>query len=292
MPQNLREIRRKIKTVQSIWKITRAMKMVAAAKLRRLQASVESGRVYWQRLDDIMAHVGAQAGEVSHPFLETSDVPDVAVLVIGGARGLCGSYNVALLRQAGEFAAATRRPMRLTTVGPRARLFFARQGITIQDELEVPDEKHRLLQARDISRTLRTAFLNREVGEVHAVYTHFHSAIHNVPTVRQILPIVPPAPEPGGGTGAVHQRACIFEPPAEQLLGSLLPRAIDAMIYEMLLQSAASEEGSRMAAMTAATDNAQEMTTNLTRELNRARQSQITSEILEIVSGADALTNA
>lgn len=291
MPQNLREIRRKIKTVQSIWKITRAMKMVAAAKLRRLQASVESGRAYWQRLDEIMAHVGAQAGEVSHPFIEPSEVPDIALLVVGGARGLCGSYNVALLREAAQFTASTRRPLHITTIGPRARLFFAHQDVDVFQELEVPDEQHRLLQAREISRMLRQAYLDGSVGEVHAVYTHFHSAIRTVPTVRQILPIKPPARSHDEPL-LQSQRATIFEPPAEQLLASLLPRAIDAMIYEMLLQSAASEEGARMAAMTAATDNAQEMTTNLTRELNRARQWQITSEILEIIAGADALTNA
>jgi F-type H+-transporting ATPase subunit gamma len=284
MPQNLRAIRRKIRTVQSIWKITRAMKMVAAAKLRRVQGQVERGRTYWERLEAIIRDVAAQAGEVSHPFLQPSEAEKVALVVIGGARGLCGSYNVALLRQAQEFLDSQERPVEVISVGAKARQYFARTG-RLGRVLETPDEAQRLLQAREISRMLREMFLKGEVGEVHVAYTRFYSAIRQVPTVRQLLPIVPQQ-EHGNGNG---NRSFLYEPPAEKLLGSLLPRAIDAEIYEMLLNAAASEEGARMAAMTAATDNAQEMIGTLTRDLNRARQSQITSEILEVVAGADAL---
>jgi F-type H+-transporting ATPase subunit gamma len=287
MPQNLRAIRRKIRTVQSIWKITRAMKMVAAAKLRRVQGAVENGRVYWDRLDEIIRSVAAQAGEVSHPFLEPGTAEPVGVLVIGGARGLCGSYNVTLLREAEQFVRSLGRPVELATVGVKARQFFARQGHEPEAALEMPADSDRLLQARQISRMLREMFLKEQVGEVHVVYTQFYSAIRHVPTVRQLLPIKQPEASANGNTVGGH--SMIFEPPAKELLGSLLPRVIDAMVYEMLLNSAASEEGARMAAMTAATDNAAEMNVNLTRELNRARQSQITGELLEIVAGADAL---
>lgn len=286
MPQNLRAIRRKIRTVHSIWKITRAMKMVAAAKLRRVQGQVEKGRTYWEHLEAIIRDVAAQAGEVSHPFLEPSDVEKVAVVVIGGARGLCGSYNVALLRQAQEFLDSLQRPAEVITVGVKARQYFARTE-HLGMALETPDTGQRVQQAREISRMLRQMFLKGEVGEVHVVYTQFYSAMRQVPTVRQLLPIVP---REGNGNGN-GSRSFLYEPPAEKLLGSLLPRAIDAEVYEMLLNAAASEEGARMAAMTAATDNAQEMIVTLTRDLNRARQSQITSEILEVVAGADALND-
>ena len=285
MPENLRTIRRKIRTVQNIWKITRAMKMVAAAKLRRVQSQVENGRVYWERLHQIISHVAAEGEQISHPLLEPRHAEAVGVLVIGGDRGLCGSYNVALLRHAQRFVESLERPVALMTVGPKAQQFFTRQGWDIEQEFATPDEEHRLLQAREIARILRESFLSDRVGDVHVVYTRFHSVIHHIPTARQLLPIQPPERQDERGVGTQH----IFEPPADQLLASLLPRAIDAMVYEMLLQSVAAEEGARMAAMTAATDNAEEMTVTLKRDLNRARQTQITSEILEVVGGANAL---
>lgn len=288
MPQNLRAIRRKIRTVNSIWKITRAMKMVAAAKLRRVQGQVEKGRTYWDRLAAIIRDVAAQVGDVSHPFLERSDVERVAVVVIGGARGLCGGYNVALLRQAQEFLDSLDGPAQVITVGVKARQYFARSG-DVGLSLETPDDAHRLLQAKEISRVLREMFLAGEVGEVHVVYTQFYSAIRQVPTVRQLLPIAPSEANGNGNGNGNGTRSFLYEPPAEELLGSLLPRAIDAAVYEMLLNAAASEEGARMAAMSAATDNAQELMVTLTRDLNRARQTQITNEILEVVAGADAL---
>lgn len=285
MPQNLRAIRRKIRTVQNIRKITRAMKMVAAAKLRRVQGQVENGRAYWQRLHEIIGHVAAQAGEVTHPLLEPNGIETVGVLVIGGSRGLCGSYNVALLRHAHEFLESLNRPVVLTTLGPRALRYFTRHGYHVEEGFPTPEEAQRLAQASALSSLLQERFLSGVVGEVHVIYTRFYSAIRHVPTTRQLLPIQAVAP---GGTGAGVQ-SYLYEPPAEELLGSLLPRAIDAEVYEMLLQSAAAEEGARMAAMSAATDNAEEMIVTLNRDLNRARQSQITKEILEVIAGADAL---
>ena len=287
MPQNLRVIRRKVRTVQNICKITRAMYMVAAAKLRRLQGQVEAGRVYWDRLSDIIGRVTSQVGEFSHPLLESRDAESVAVLVIGGARGLCGSYNVSLLRHAHDLLEGLERPVHLMTVGVKAQQFFSRHEYEIEQAFETSDDEHRLLQATEIARTLRETFLSGSVGEVHVVFTRFVSALRHVPTTRQLLPIKPAGVAEESGVGAQQY---IFEPPAQQLLGSLLPRSIDAMVYEMLLNSATAEEAARMTAMGAATDNADEMITTLTRELNRVRQAQITREILEVIAGADALT--
>ena len=285
MPANLRAIRRKVRTVNSIRQITRAMKMVAAAKLKRVQGQVENGRAYWDRLDEIMQRVAAHAGDVSHPFLEPGAGEGVGVLVIGGSRGLCGSYNVSLLRHAQEFVdeQQAKRPVKLTTVGPKAQQFFTSRGYEIAEAFQMPAEGQRFGQSAEISRMLRDDFVMGRVGEVYVLYTDFRTAIHHIPTTRKLLPIEPP-------TAQAHAaESLIFEPPAEELLGSLLPRAVDAAVYRMLLQSAASEEGARMAAMTAATDNAEEMITQLTRDLNRARQTQITTEILEVIAGADAL---
>ena len=287
MPANLRAIRRKIRTVQNIRQITRAMKMVAAAKLKRIQGQVESGREYWDRLDDIIGRVAANAGDVSHPFLEPGDGEATGVLVIGGARGLCGSYNVGLLRHAQDFVDRQQAdgPVKLTTFGAKPEQFFRARHYDIAEAFATPDEATRLAQATEVSRMLRDDFLSGRVSRVYAVYTEFRTAISHTATDRQLLPILPPQSASDKGDSAAY----IFEPPAEQLLGSLLPRAVDAAVYRMILSSTASEEGARMASMTAATDNAEELIVQLTRDLNRARQSVITTEILEVIAGADAL---
>jgi len=286
MPENLRAIRRKIKTVQSIGKITRAMKMVAAAKLRRAQGQVDAGRVYWDALAQLIGHVADCAEELSHPFLQPGPGETDAVLVIGGSRGLCGSYNVSLLRHALQSVSSLKPRPRLMTVGPKAQQFLSKRGWAIEKAFGVPEESERLQMATDVAAGLRELFLSGQVGTIHVVFTEFYSAIRHRPLTRQLLPVQAAEmhDKNGGGIGDY-----IFEPAAEQLLGGLLPRAVDAAVYRMLLESAAAEEGARMAAMTAATDNADEMTTTLKRDLNRARQSQITTELLEVVSGAEAL---
>ena len=289
MPANLRATRRKVRTVQNIRQITRAMKMVAAAKLKRVQSQVENGRVYWDRLDDIIGRVARHAGDASHPFLEPGAGEAVGVVVIGGARGLCGSYNVTLLRHAQEFVDRTmsQGPVKLTTVGAKPEQFFHSRRYQIAESFSTPDEAHRLAQATEISRMLRDDFLSGRVSRVHAVYTEFRTAISRTSMDRQLLPVESPVDEDEeeGAGGAGY----IFEPPAEELLGSLLPRAVDAAVYRMILSSAASEEGARMAAMSTATENAEELIVQLTRDLNRARQTLITTELLEVIAGADAL---
>jgi len=287
MPQNLRAIRRKIRTVQGIAKITRTMKMVAAAKLRRVQGQVENGRAYWDALDGIMQHVAGQAGEITHPLLQHNDADTVGVLVIGGSRGLCGSYNVSLHRRVQEFIRELDEPIKLWTVGPKAGQFLTRIACRPHTICDSPDDTQRFGVAMDLSRSLQDAFLAGQINSVYVIYTQFLSAINQIPAVRLLLPIEPPAAEHGNGDVARY----IYEPPAEELLATLLPRSIDAALYRMMLESAASEEASRMTAMTAATDNAQELITDLSRALNRARQTQITTEILEVISGAEALTS-
>lgn len=283
MARNLRAIRRKIRTVHNIHQITRAMKMVAAARLKRIQGQVENGRAYWDRLDEIMGRVAHHAGEVTHPFLEPRQAEQIGVLVIGGARGLCGSYNVNLLRHAEEFLGQVGRPARLMTVGAKAYQYFTKRGYDVQEHFSTPEDELRLLQSADISRAMRDLFLSGQVAEVHVVFTEFFSALRCVPRDRRLFPLEAPKAQEDTPT------QYLFEPPAQQLLGSLLPRAVDAAVYRMLLQSAASEEGARMAAMTSATDNAEKMGGTLTRDLNRARQAQVTTELLEVIAGADAL---
>ena len=284
MPQNLRAIRRKIKTVQGIAKITRTMKMVAAAKLRRVQGAVENGRAYWDALEAIVGRVASQAEEFGHPLLEARNVERVGLLVIGGSRGLCGSYNVSLHRAVNDHLRALSTPVRAWSVGPKAAQFLTSHACPPLQEFHSPADEERYAFARDLARMLQDQFLSGTVDEVQVAYTQFRSTINHVPTVGTLLPIEPPA-----GDDDLAASQYIFEPPAEELLATLLPRSVEATVYRMLLESAASEEASRMTAMTAATENAQDLVVDLQRDLNRARQAQITTELLEVISGAEAL---
>lgn len=286
MPQNLRAIRRKIKTVQGIAKITRTMKMVAAAKLRRVQGMVENGRAYWDALEAIVGRVAAQTEDFQHPLLETRKVERVGLLVIGGSRGLCGSYNVSLHREVADHLRTLTSPVVTMSVGPKAASFLSSNACAPRNAFDCTSDEMRFEFARSLARMLQEQFLSGALDEVQVAYTQFRSAISHVPTVKTILPIEPPAV----ADDSLEASHYIFEPPAEELLATLLPRSLEANLYRMLLESAASEEASRMTAMAAATDNAQDLIVDLQRDLNRARQTQITTEILEVISGAEALT--
>ncbi len=189
-------------------------------------------------------------------------------------------------REVEELVGSFDEPVKLWTVGPKVQQFVSKLGHPVCNAVEMPDDAQRLDVALHLAHTMRTEFLEARVGAVYAVYTQFESAMRQRPIARRLLPVEPIESAQNGD--AAHY---IFEPPAPDLLGSLLPRAIDAAVYRMLLESAASEEGSRMVAMTAATDNADELIVNLSRELNRARQAHITTELLEVISGAEALAS-
>lgn len=299
-----KEISRRIKAVKSIQQVTSAMKLVAAANLRRAQERVIAARPYAKQLEAIL-HRLAGTGTISHPLFEVRDRRKVAYVVIASDRGLCGSYNINLIRKSAQVLRdETAEPM-LITIGRRVRDFYSRRQTPIAQEYTGLPEDPSYALARELAGTLMKLFLDREVDEVRLVYTEFFSALNQKPAEMQLLPVQQPGVGEGAGADDDAGAAAdddgwhaglgpwkppyIFEPDATSVLSSLLPKYVETQVYRVLLEAKASELGARMTAMSTATDNATEMIDKLTLLFNRARQAGITQEISEIVGGAEAL---
>jgi len=282
---SLKIIRKRITSVKSTQKITKAMKMVSAAKLRRAQEAVTAARPYAEKLTELLHNVAARAGTAAHPLLQarSGDAP-LHVLLVTGDRGLCGGYNSNLIRKTEAFLQEHgRERVRLTVVGRRGFDYFKRRQVTIAD-------KHINLfggpgseLARQLAEQLAREFADGATNGVYLIYSRFRSALVQIPTVEHLLPIVT---ETSSATETVDYR---YEPNAAELLDRLLRRYVTVLIHRAFLEAAASEHGARMTAMESATSNASEMIDRLTLAMNRARQATITKELMEIVGGAEAL---
>ena len=281
---SLKALRKRIATVRSTQQITKAMKMVAAARLRRAQEAAERARPYATKLAELFAAVAAGCEPEAHALLARRDERRVDLLVLTSDRGLCGAYNANLLRFAATFV--RERPgaeVAVAAVGRKGLDYYRRRGARVV--------VHRLgilatpapALAAELAAELTKRFVAEETDAVYLVYNRFRSALSQVPTAVALLPVAAPA---GDGPPPVDY---IFEPPRPELLARLLPRYVEALITQALLEAIASEHGARMTAMDNATTNAAEMIDALTLSMNRARQAAITKELMEIVSGAEAL---
>jgi len=287
----MREIRSRIRTVRNIEKITRAMKLVAAARLRRAQERVNAARPYAERMEQMMRRLSSAAAEVEHPLLEVREEHNVAVVVITSDRGLCGSYNTNVLRAAMVFL-RQRQPehVKLILLGRKGQQYFRRHRYPVVESHPLgTGAALSFADVQPIVRTLRAMFESGEVDAVYVIYQRFQSAMTQVPTVLPLLPLKPPEDPAEGDAGRAVSQDMLFEPGPEELLGRLLPRYVDTQVFRTVAEAIASEHGARMTSMSAATDNAGQMIETLTLSLNRARQAAITKEIAEIVSGAEAL---
>lgn len=279
---NLKHTRKRIASVRSTQQITKAMKMVSAAKLRRAQEAAERARPYATRLGELLASVAAGADEGSHAFLQPGAARPAEVVVITSDRGLCGGYNTNLIKTAEVFLHSEQgRDATIVACGRRGYDYFRRH---------YPDRitgKHfnrpfDLALAREVAAEASRRFRDGEVGSVYVVSSKFRSAISQSPVLQPLLPV-----ESAGATeGAADY---VYEPEPAELLGSLLVRYVDTRIFQAFLEANASEHGARMTAMDSATRNASDMIGRLTLQMNRARQATITTELMEIVSGAEAL---
>ncbi|HBQ85381.1 MAG TPA: F0F1 ATP synthase subunit gamma [Syntrophomonas sp.] len=282
----VRDFKRRIRSVQNTQQITKAMKMVAAAKLRRAQEKAEASRPYTETLQGTLARLAGVAFDVRHPLLEKrEEVRKVGYIVVTADRGMCGGYNTNIIKAASTAIAQDTRgtDSGIIAVGKKARDFYRKRGgfdaefINLGDNVSFAD-------AREIAQYVMEAYENEEVDEVYLVYARFINVLRQVPTVTRILPIE--APE--GGTEE-HNVDYIYEPSAEEILLALLPRYVGSQIYHAMLEGKASEQGARMTAMGNATQNAAEIIDALTIKMNKVRQAAITDEILDIVGGAEAL---
>ena len=283
----LKAIRKRISSVRNTQQITKAMKMVSAAKLRRAQEAAVAARPYAEKMTELLKNVTARVSGEVHPLLRASDEKNIDLVLFTSDRGLCGGYNANLIRAAEAFIRKNSgdKKIELTLVGRKGADHFRRRRAAIVDRyigiLAAPADE----LAAQIAHKLIARFLNGETDAVYILYGRFRSALSQVPTLEKLLPITLTSSE----TEAQQLTEYLYEPGVQQLLASLLPRITDVAAQRALLEATASEHGARMTAMDSATSNAAKMIGSLTLQMNRARQASITRELMEIVGTAEAL---
>lgn len=285
----LKQIRQRIKTSKNIRQITRAMKLVAAARLKRAQDRVLEARPYSEKLREFMTAVSAGGALPQHELLAKRPINKAALILVTAERGLAGSYNTNLIRKAWDWLKEQTVPTSLYSVGKKGGIFLGKRGYDVIASHTIPSVGAGIADADAVTKQATELFVSGQVDAVYICYSKFYSPIRQVPQIVQVLPIEPPAAEEGsaGKISKDYQ----FEPDSETLLATLLPKYLLNIIFQAMLESTASEHGSRMTAMSSATDNAGKMIDDLTLKANRERQSKITTEILEVVGGAEALNN-
>ncbi|MFQ6672994.1 MAG: ATP synthase F1 subunit gamma [Candidatus Tectimicrobiota bacterium] len=289
---SLRDIRRRIRSVKNTEQITRAMKMVAAAKLRRAQEVVIAARPWAERMDRIARGLALRNPPDHHPLLALKETGPALLVVVGADRGLCGAFNAnvhrAVIAHLAEVDGAGPEVGRLLIIGKKPYEFFRHRHFPIVNHYSGLIGKHSYTDAQRVGDEIIEAYIDGDVRSVQLVYHEFRSALHQRLVIRELLPVrYAEEPQEEGPPGEVVDY--LYEPDAATLLDAALRRHIHTQVWRALLESEASEHGARMVAMDAATENAVEMIATLTLVYNRVRQAGITKEIIEVVSGADAL---
>ncbi len=289
---SLKDIRKRVATVKSTQQITKAMKMVAAAKLRRAQEAAENARPYASKLSELLEGLGGGLGEdAAHPFMAPGSSAPSHVVIFTSDRGLCGGFNANLIKMAETFLSSEQgEGSTVTLCGRRGRDYFGKRiGERIVTEHVNLQGGFDFALAREVASEASERFLSGENGSVFLVYARFQSAMSQVPVVVRLLPIVDEVGGQGGESSGGDATDYVYEPDSRVLLQSILSRFVQTKVYQAMLESTASEHGARMTAMDSATRNASDMIDRLTLAMNRARQATITTELMEIVGGAEAL---
>jgi F-type H+-transporting ATPase subunit gamma len=286
----LRDIKRRIKAVESTSKITKAMKMVAAAKFRKAHQRMFEMRPYADRMNAVLASLtGGVRGEI-HPLMAVRPRKNIAVLVLTSDRGLCGAFNTNILKAAAKHVADLEKEdfsVTIRIVGRKARDYYKRRNINIRNAWTGISGKISYANAREIAAEVIEEYVNETVDEVLLVYNEFKTVIAQKVVIARLLPMAAIEPVVDGEALPVYNY--IFEPSREELFTRLLPKNVEIQIFRALLESQASEEAARMAAMENATKAANEMIDSLTLQYNKARQASITKELMDIVGGVEAL---
>ncbi|MBM3694593.1 MAG: ATP synthase F1 subunit gamma [Actinobacteria bacterium] len=283
----LRLIRRRIRSVQSTMKITRAMELIAASRIVRAQQRVGSGQPYAAKMREVVGNLSRASGTTSHPLLAARPLETAGIMVVAGDRGLAGAYNTNVIRLAEarlQEHTAAGVACRLYVVGKRALTYLRYRGYHIECSFLGVTDSPTFGQAREIGRRLMADYEAGAVDGLEAFSTRYRSGLTQEAAALQLLPLAPPE---AAETSAVTYS---YEPAAPVLLAGLLPGYVEGAVFGLLLEASASEHAARRRAMKAATENAEELTRVLTRRANQARQAEITTEISEIVGGAEALT--
>ncbi|MBF7081551.1 F0F1 ATP synthase subunit gamma [Desulfallas sp. Bu1-1] len=280
---SLRDLRRRIKSIKSTQQITKAMKAVSAAKMRRAQESVLAARPFARRMRDVLGRVGSASVGLKHPLLAVREPNRVAYVIVTADRGLCGGFNANIIKKAVQ-EMKDRPNVEVVTIGRKGRDYFRRRGYNIAQQYVGIGETADIGLARRVAKFVMDKYAAEEYDEVYLIYSQFVNVLVQKPVVQKLLPVEPPEGEDDG-----KRVDYIFEPDAEQIMGRLLPMYVENAMFQALLESKAGEHSARMTAMDNATSNAADMIDRLTLSMNRARQAAITKEISEIVGGAAAL---
>ena len=289
---SVRDIRRRIRSVENTSKVTNAMSLIAASKMRRAQQAVIQGRPFAEKILEIIAHLAAQPPDdsgdsdesgVVQPLLQVRPVQRVGILVISPDRGLCGGLHGNLNRAVARFILAQPVPVRVIAVGRKGRDFMVRTGQDVQAVFTDLGERPELADTTAISHLVIDAYSQGEVDEVYLAYTRYVSIVTQNPVVEKLLPVAP------AELTSAERVGYIYEPDSLTVLESLLPRFVEMEVYHSLLESIASEQSARMVAMRNATDNARGLVEDLTLVMNKLRQDSITNELLDLIGGRIAL---
>lgn len=280
-----RILRRRIRSIQSTAKITRAMEMIATAKMRRAQEQALAGRPYNDKISQVIADLAAQpaSGGASHPLLEIREAKKIAIVHMTSDRGLCGGLNTNINRHTGNFILGQDVPVSLVTVGSKGRDFMRRAQRDIRAEFTRISDRPTLLETLPISHIIIDDYTTGYVDRVYIAYSKFINMMLQQPMLELLLPVEPAI------IPKTESTEYIYEPHAQYVLGELLPRFVEMKVYHAILESIASEQSARMTAMRSATENANELITDLTLTLNKARQDMITEELLDISGGVEVL---
>ena len=282
---SLREIRRRVRSVKNVAKITKAMEMVSASKMRRAQRNTQATRPYSDRMRDVMGELTTRAGQtLAHPLLtQRSDVRRIGLVIITPDKGLCGALVSNVLRNASRFILDQRkqgREVQVLTVGKKGRDFAVRTGLPLLAEITGLGDAPSLIDILPVATNVINGFGEGRFDEVHVIFTAFVNTLTQRPERRRLLPIEPP--QEAAATSVDYT----YEPSQEEVLNQLLPRFVEVQLYQTILESIASEHSARMSAMRNATDNAKELVRDLTLSANKARQAAITKELAEIAAGS------
>jgi F-type H+-transporting ATPase subunit gamma len=284
----MREIRRRIRSVNSIQQITRAMEMVAVSRLRRAEERLRSARPYAEKIQELMESLAPSLPQIEHPLVAKREPHRIGVVLITSDKGLCGAFNANIIQYANRFIEeSSDKEIKLFLVGKKGHDFFGRRSYSIEYYLPQVSGDISPQEVEEISNSFVRGFEKGLHDEVYLFYTQFRTVMNTVPTQTKLLPIESPRAESQQGAAEP-----IYEPSAEEIMNELLPRYIEAQIYKGLVESSASEHGARMVSMKNATDNAEEMIKTLTLSYNKARQASITKEIIEVTTASEALKYA
>ncbi len=282
---NLKDIKRRIGSVKNTQQITRAMKLVAAAKLRRAQETVVTARPYAEKVLEVMEDLSVRVDPEAHPLLERRDVINKLIVVLSGDKGLCGPFNSNIYKTSvNAIGDRTGESVSLVIIGKKGVDFFARRPYPIVEKFLDYGKRNAVELAHEVASIIIEKFVSKEVDQVVMVYNKFRNVVVQSPQAVSLIPLELPSMEESERPVDYD-----YEPSAEVVLDGMLKRYVENQIFEAILESAASENGARMTAMDAATKNAKEMIDSLTLIYNRARQAAITTELIEVVAGADAL---